>query len=70
MIRNLQIRQRISPIPAGLIAHYNAIFGHHFLHEGLDTVEELLDRHLVKKEESQDDEEEELLNRQRLTNIR
>ncbi|KAK8509964.1 hypothetical protein V6N13_118510 [Hibiscus sabdariffa] len=35
-----------------------------------DTVEELLDRHVVKKEKSLDDEEEELLNRQRLTSTR
>ena len=70
MIGNLQICQRISPIPVRLIAHYGAIFGHRLLHEGPDTVEELLDRHLVKKEKSRDDEEEELLNRQRLTSTR
>ncbi|KAL3505437.1 hypothetical protein ACH5RR_035278 [Cinchona calisaya] len=45
---------------------------HHrcFLHNGPDTVEELLDRHVVKKEKSLDDDENELLNRQRLTSTR
>lgn len=43
-----------------------------FLHDGPDTIEELLDRHLVKKEKvkSLDDDEEELLNRRRLTSTR
>ncbi|XP_021675229.2 uncharacterized protein LOC110661038 [Hevea brasiliensis] len=40
------------------------------LHNGPDTIEELLDRHVVKKEKSLDDNEEELLNRQRLTSNR
>ncbi|KAK7283431.1 hypothetical protein RIF29_12947 [Crotalaria pallida] len=43
------------------------------LHEGPDTIEELLDRHVVKKEKVKsvdDDEEEELLNRRRLTSTR
>ncbi|KAI9109208.1 hypothetical protein K1719_019831 [Acacia pycnantha] len=40
------------------------------LHEGPDTIEELLDRHLVKKDKSIDDEEEELINRRRLTSTR
>lgn len=40
------------------------------LHDGPDTVEELLDRHVVKKVKSLDDDEEELLNRQRLTSTR
>lgn len=45
---------------------------HHYrlLHHGPDTVEELLDRHVVKKEKSLDDDENELLNRQRLTSSR
>ncbi|KAJ8762123.1 hypothetical protein K2173_007273 [Erythroxylum novogranatense] len=46
------------------------ILNHRFLHEGPDTLEELLDRHVVKKEKSFDDEEEELLNRRRLTSTR
>ncbi|KAL1367718.1 hypothetical protein HN51_021839 [Arachis hypogaea] len=41
-----------------------------FLHDGPDNVEELLDRHLVKKEKSLDDDEEELLNRRKLTSTR
>ena len=40
------------------------------LHDGPDTFEELLDRHLVKKEKSLDDDEEELLNRRKLTTTR
>ncbi|KAG5250283.1 hypothetical protein OIU78_012877 [Salix suchowensis] len=40
------------------------------LHEGPDTLEELLDRHLVKKERSLDEEEEEILNQRRLTSTR
>ncbi|KAK6939298.1 Complex 1 LYR protein domain [Dillenia turbinata] len=42
------------------------------LHEGPDTVEELLDRHLVKdeKKKSYGDEEDELLTRRRLTSTR
>ncbi|XP_059278943.1 uncharacterized protein LOC132033093 [Lycium ferocissimum] len=45
---------------------------HHYrlLHHGPDTMEELLDRHVVKKEKSLDDDENELLNRQRLTGSR
>ncbi|MED6181234.1 hypothetical protein PIB30_017625 [Stylosanthes scabra] len=40
------------------------------LHDGPDTVEELLDRHIVKKEKSLDDDEEELLNRKKLISTR
>ncbi|MED6199070.1 hypothetical protein PIB30_072495 [Stylosanthes scabra] len=40
------------------------------LHDGPDTVEELLDRHIVKKEKSLDDDEEELLNRRKLISTR
>lgn len=40
------------------------------LHNGPDTVEELLDRHLVKDKPSYDDDENELLTRQRLTSTR
>ncbi|XP_015065091.1 uncharacterized protein LOC107010328 [Solanum pennellii] len=45
---------------------------HHYclLHHGPDTMEELLDRHVVKKEKSLDDDENEFLNRQRLTSSR
>ncbi|XP_021730284.1 uncharacterized protein LOC110697234 [Chenopodium quinoa] len=40
------------------------------LHNGPDTIEELIDRHLVKEKPSYDDDENELLNRQRLTSTR
>lgn len=41
------------------------------LHEGPDTIDELLDRHLVKNEKKQlDDDENEYLTRQRLTSTR
>ncbi|XP_061967932.1 uncharacterized protein LOC133691441 [Populus nigra] len=43
------------------------VFNQRLLHEGPDTLEELLDRHLVKKEKSFDEEEEEILNQRRLT---
>ncbi|OMO54089.1 Complex 1 LYR protein [Corchorus capsularis] len=46
------------------------VFIQRFLHNGPDTVEELLDRHVVKKEKSLNDEEDELLTRQRLTSTR
>ncbi|KAJ6405971.1 hypothetical protein OIU84_013855 [Salix udensis] len=45
-------------------------FNRRLLHEGPDTLEELLDRHLVKKERSLDEEEEEILNQRRLTSTR
>ncbi|XP_021721296.1 uncharacterized protein LOC110688846 [Chenopodium quinoa] len=40
------------------------------LHNGPDTIEELIDRHLVKEKPSYDDDENELLTRQRLTSTR
>ncbi|KAF5179752.1 LYR family of Fe/S cluster biogenesis protein [Thalictrum thalictroides] len=40
------------------------------LHNGPDTVDELLDRHVVKKEKSYDNDEEELSRRQRLMTTR
>lgn len=40
------------------------------LHNGPDTIDELLDRHVVKKEKSYDADENELLTRQRLTSTR
>ncbi|XP_058089735.1 uncharacterized protein LOC131236511 [Magnolia sinica] len=50
----------------------SSIFGkRRFLHNGPDTVEELLDRHLVKKQPPNgDDEEDKILARQRLTSTR
>lgn len=41
-----------------------------FIHHGPDTIDELLDRHVVKKEKTSDDEETDLLTRQRLTSTR
>ncbi|GMI96886.1 COMPLEX I ASSEMBLY FACTOR 1, EMBRYO DEFECTIVE 1793 [Hibiscus trionum] len=58
------------PSHSKLVCRSDVVFIQRFLHEGPDTVEELLDRHVVKKEKSLDDEEEELLNRQRLTSTR
>lgn len=46
------------------------VFNQRLLHEGPDTLEELLDRHLVKKEKSFHEEEEEILNQRRLTSTR
>ncbi|KAM1775603.1 hypothetical protein ACFX11_042512 [Malus domestica] len=60
-------------IPLKLIIGRNdAVFNcsWRLLHEGPDTVDELLDRHIVKKEKHLDDDEEELLNRRRLTSTR
>ncbi|KAB2064583.1 hypothetical protein ERO13_A09G028000v2 [Gossypium hirsutum] len=52
-----------------IVCGNNVVFLQRFLHNGPDTVEELLDRHVVK-EKSLEDEEEESLNRQRLTSTR
>ncbi|CAK9312754.1 unnamed protein product [Citrullus colocynthis] len=40
------------------------------LHNGPDTIDELLDRHVVKKEKSFDDEDDELITQRRLTSTR
>ncbi|KAL5561672.1 hypothetical protein UlMin_031419 [Ulmus minor] len=45
-------------------------FSRRLLHNGPDTIDELLDRHTAKKEKSLDDEEDELLTRRRLTSTR
>ncbi|KAF8405464.1 hypothetical protein HHK36_010370 [Tetracentron sinense] len=55
---------RNNSIPSSVIRHRN------LLHNGPDTVEELLERHIVKKEKSYDDEEDEILARRRLTSTR
>ncbi|MBA0756068.1 hypothetical protein Gogos_020738 [Gossypium gossypioides] len=52
-----------------IVCGIDVVFLQRFLHNGPDTVEELLDRHVVK-EKSLEDEEEESLNRQRLTSTR
>ncbi|GLT35003.1 hypothetical protein SLA2020_094880 [Shorea laevis] len=68
MILNLQRYQNFA-IPLKFV-HQHIVPLRRFLHNGPDTVEELLDRHVVKKEKSLDDDEEELLNRRRLTSTR
>ncbi|KAI3922550.1 hypothetical protein MKX01_006239 [Papaver californicum] len=46
-------------------------FHERFLHEGPDTVDELLDRHVVKKEKTNDsDDELESISRQRVTSMK
>lgn len=57
---------RLMPIPSKSIPYGSS----RYLHNGPDTVEELFDRHMVKKDKSLDDDEEELLARQRLTSTR
>ncbi|KAJ8622771.1 hypothetical protein MRB53_031300 [Persea americana] len=47
----------------------SAILQRYFLHNGPDTVEELLERHIVKKDKKVEDEDE-LSRRQRLTSSR
>lgn len=60
------------PNPLSLVTRHDAVraFCKRLLHNGPDTLEELLDRHIVKKEKSMDDEEDELLTRRRLTSTR
>ncbi|TYH52529.1 hypothetical protein ES332_D09G034500v1 [Gossypium tomentosum] len=51
-----------------IVCGADVVFLQRFLHNGPDTVEELLDRHVVKEKSLED--EEESLNRQRLTSTR
>ncbi|KAG2254431.1 hypothetical protein Bca52824_084567 [Brassica carinata] len=54
-----------------LMAQISSVSTRRFLHEGPDTMEELLDRHLAKKEKPLiSDDEAEYLNRRRLTSTR
>lgn len=54
-----------------IFARKNIVPSFRLLHNGPDTLEELLDRHVVKQEKTYlDDDEEELLNRKRLTSTR
>ncbi|CAA7042556.1 unnamed protein product [Microthlaspi erraticum] len=56
-----------------LISRIDAKSTRRFVHEGPDTMEELFDRHLAKKEKPRvvvDDDEAEFLNRRRLTSTR
>ncbi|KAJ0702206.1 putative complex 1 LYR protein [Helianthus annuus] len=50
--------------------NFNRLHCRNFLNNGPDTVEELLDRHVVKKKKSFDDTEDEILTRQKLTSTR
>ncbi|XP_021894538.1 uncharacterized protein LOC110812156 [Carica papaya] len=68
MVRGLQKWQNLSAI--GLKVRKDVVFNLCLLHNGPDTIEELLDRHVIKKEKSLDDEEEELLIQRRLTSTR
>ncbi|KAK9270775.1 hypothetical protein L1049_026358 [Liquidambar formosana] len=54
------------------IIRNDVVFHRRLLHNGPDTIDELLDRHVVKKDKTRvvDDEQEELLNRRRLTSTR
>ncbi|KAL1190070.1 hypothetical protein V5N11_033374 [Cardamine amara subsp. amara] len=54
-----------------LMARRDVVSTRRFLHEGPDTVEELIDRHLAKKEKPLiNDDEAEFMNRRRLTSTR
>ena len=54
-----------------LIARCDVVCIRRLLHNGPDTLEELLDRHLAKEQKpTLDDDESELLNRRRLTSTR
>ncbi|KZV51730.1 hypothetical protein F511_11418 [Dorcoceras hygrometricum] len=64
MTIKLQIR-RIG----GTIVHHLRITTTN-LHNGPDTLDELLDRHTVKNDNKRDNEEDELINRRRLTSTR
>ncbi|KAL9225747.1 hypothetical protein vseg_001637 [Gypsophila vaccaria] len=70
MTRLLQQSQIIAPAVASNANRLSIAFCWRALHNGPDTVEELLDRHLVKEKPSYDDDQNELLNRQRLTSTR
>lgn len=57
-------------IPLKLMTRHDIVCFRRLLHNGPDTVEELLDRHLVKKEKPLDDDLAELETRRRLTSAR
>ena len=71
-ITKLQKWRSISMIPLNnLINRCDVVSICRLLHNGPDTLEELLDRHLAKEQKpTLDDEEAELLNRRRLTSTR
>ncbi|CAG7904726.1 unnamed protein product [Brassica rapa] len=71
MASNLQKWRNLSS-RIDLISRRDALSTRRLLHEGPDTMEELLDRHLAKKEKPPliNDDEAEYLNRRRLTSTR
>lgn len=69
MTSNLQKWRKFST-PARIISQDEFFTVRRLLHNGPNTVEELLDRHVVKREKSLDDDEEERLNRRQLTGTR
>ncbi|XP_075659878.1 uncharacterized protein LOC142629723 [Castanea sativa] len=71
-ITKLQKWRSMSMIPLNnLIARCDVVCIRRLLHNGPDTLEELLDRHLAKEQKpTLDDDEAELLNRRRLTSTR
>ncbi|GKV17788.1 hypothetical protein SLEP1_g28250 [Rubroshorea leprosula] len=70
MITNLQKKCRSLVILLKFFHHHDFVPLRRLLHNGPDTVDELLDRHIVMKEKSLNDEEEELQNKRRLTSNR
>ncbi|KAL8255115.1 hypothetical protein R6Q59_033336 [Mikania micrantha] len=50
--------------------YFQGLHSRHFMNNGPDTVEELLDRHVIKKKKTYDDNEDENLTTQRLTSTR
>ncbi|KAL4639177.1 hypothetical protein ACB092_03G198700 [Castanea dentata] len=71
-ITKLQKWRSMSMIPLNnLIARCDVVCIRRLLHNGPDTLEELLNRHLAKEQKpTLDDDEAELLNRRRLTSTR
>ncbi|XP_054812542.1 uncharacterized protein LOC129313449 [Prosopis cineraria] len=69
MSGKLEIWRRMS-IAVKFCTPCACLHGKRLLHQAPDTIEELLDRHLVKKDKPLDDGEEELINRRRLTSTR
>ncbi|GLT34392.1 hypothetical protein SLA2020_089100 [Shorea laevis] len=70
MITNLQKKCRSLVILLKFVHQHDIVPLRRLLHNVPDTVDELLDRHLVIKEKSINDEEEELQNKRRLTSNR
>ncbi|XP_057974292.1 uncharacterized protein LOC131162131 [Malania oleifera] len=70
MVMRVQTWRSVATYLNPIIICSNIAVHRRLLHEGSFTVEELLDRHLVKKEKSYDDDEEELINRHQLTSSR